>query len=28
VPYGMNSGWSTWEQGMSSELHDVTFSED
>lgn len=28
VPYGMNSGWSTWEQGMSSELQDVTFSED
>jgi hypothetical protein len=27
-PYGMNSGWSTWEQGMSSELQDVTFSED
>ena len=28
VPYGMNSGWSTWEQGMSDELQDVTFSED
>lgn len=27
-PYGMNSGWSTWEQGMSDELQDVTFSED
>jgi len=27
VPYGMNSGWSTWEQGMSDELQDVTFSE-
>jgi hypothetical protein len=23
-PYGMISGWSTWEQGMSSELQDVT----
>jgi hypothetical protein len=28
VPYGMNSGWSTWEQGMSDELQDVTFTED
>jgi hypothetical protein len=28
VPYGMLSGWSTWEQGMSSELQDVTFSDD
>jgi len=28
VPYGMNSGWSTWEQGMSDELQDVTFAED
>lgn len=27
-PYGMNSGWSSWEQGMSDELQDVTFSED
>jgi len=27
VPYGMNSGWSTWEQGMSDELQDVTFSD-
>jgi hypothetical protein len=25
VPYGMNSGWSTYEEGMSSELQDVTF---
>ena len=25
VPYGMNSGWSTWEQGMSDELQDVDF---
>ncbi|MET0291994.1 MAG: hypothetical protein ABW136_06470 [Steroidobacteraceae bacterium] len=24
VPYGMNSGWSTWEQGMSSVLMDAT----
>ncbi len=23
-PYGMNSGWSTWEQGMSDEMRDVT----
>jgi hypothetical protein len=23
-PYGMNSGWSTWEQGMSSVARDVT----
>jgi hypothetical protein len=23
-PYGMISGWSTWEQGMSSDLQDVT----
>lgn len=28
VPYGMISGWSTWEQGMSDDLQDVTFSED
>jgi hypothetical protein len=28
VPYGMLSGWSTWEQGMSSDLQDVTFSDD
>lgn len=28
APYGMNSGWSTWEQGMSDELQDVTFSDD
>lgn len=27
-PYGMNSGWSTWEEGMSDELQDVTFSDD
>jgi hypothetical protein len=25
VPYGMLSGWSTYEAGMSSELQDVTF---
>ncbi|MDR2214781.1 MAG: hypothetical protein LBE59_02945 [Nevskiaceae bacterium] len=25
VPYGMNSGWSTWEQGMSDQARDVTF---
>jgi len=24
-PYGMNSGWSTWEQGMSDIVRDVTF---
>jgi len=24
VPYGMNSGWSTWEQGLSTEMRDVT----
>ena len=24
-PYGMNSGWSTWEQGMSDHYRDVTF---
>ncbi len=24
VPYGMNSGWSTWEQGMSDHARDVT----
>jgi hypothetical protein len=24
-PYGMNSGWSTWEQGMSDQARDVTF---
>jgi hypothetical protein len=24
VPYGMNSGWSTWEEGMSSKARDVT----
>lgn len=24
VPYGMNSGWSTWEQGMSDQVRDVT----
>jgi hypothetical protein len=24
-PYGMNSGWSTWEQGMSDRPRDVTF---
>ena len=23
-PYGMNSGWSTWEEGMSDEMRDVT----
>jgi hypothetical protein len=23
-PYGMNSGWSTWEQGMSDQMRDVT----
>lgn len=28
VPYGMNSGWSTWEEGLSDELQDVTFSDD
>lgn len=27
-PYGMNSGWSTWEQGMSDEIQDVTMSDD
>lgn len=24
APYGMDSGWSTWEQGMSDEMRDVT----
>ncbi len=24
APYGMNSGWSTWEQGMSDQARDVT----
>ena len=24
VPYGMNSGWSTWSQGMSDVARDVT----
>ena len=24
-PYGMNSGWSTWAQGMSDFPRDVTF---
>ncbi|HUG73677.1 MAG TPA: hypothetical protein VMK82_09655 [Steroidobacteraceae bacterium] len=24
-PYGMNAGWSTWEQGMSDQVRDVTF---
>ncbi len=24
VPYGMNSGWSTWDQGLSSQMRDVT----
>jgi hypothetical protein len=24
-PYGMNSGWSTWEQGMSDQARDVTY---
>lgn len=24
VPYGMNSGWSTWEQGMSDKVRDST----
>ena len=28
VPCEMNSGWSTWEQGMSDELQDVTFTDD
>jgi hypothetical protein len=23
-PYGMNSGWSTWEEGMSDQMRDVT----
>jgi hypothetical protein len=23
-PYGMNSGWSTWEEGMSDQARDVT----
>jgi hypothetical protein len=26
-PYGMLSGWSTWEEGMSSNLQDVTMSD-
>jgi len=26
VPYGMNSGWSTWEQGLATEPRDVTGS--
>jgi hypothetical protein len=24
VPYGMNSGWSTWEKGLSTDLQDAT----
>lgn len=24
TPYGMNSGWSTWEQGMSDKVRDIT----
>ncbi len=24
APYGMNAGWSTWEQGMSDQVRDVT----
>lgn len=24
VPYGMNSGWSTWDEGMSATMRDVT----
>ena len=24
VPYGMNSGWSSWEDGLSSNARDVT----
>lgn len=24
VPYGMNSGWSTWEEGLSSTARDIT----
>jgi hypothetical protein len=24
VPYGMNSGWSTWEAGMSDRAQDAT----
>ncbi|MEY3660282.1 MAG: hypothetical protein RLZZ169_1107, partial [Pseudomonadota bacterium] len=24
VPYGLLSGWSTWEQGMSDQMRDVT----
>ena len=27
VPYGMNSGWSSWEEGMSDAIQDVTFSD-
>ena len=23
-PYGMNSGWSTWEEGMSDQMRDVS----
>jgi hypothetical protein len=23
-PFGMNSGWSTWEQGMSDQARDVS----
>jgi hypothetical protein len=23
VPYGMNSGWSTWEEGMSDRARDI-----
>jgi hypothetical protein len=25
VPYGLLSGWSTWEEGMSDQMRDVTF---
>jgi hypothetical protein len=24
VPYGMNSGWSSWEEGMSTEGRDAS----
>jgi hypothetical protein len=27
VPYGMNSGWSSWEDGLSSRARDVASGE-
>jgi hypothetical protein len=27
-PYGMNSGWSSWKDGLSSRARDVTMTSD